>query len=170
MTQKALLGRTWLRLLGSLRRRPGELETASDRSHERYRRAALSGSTMLLGRVLSAVSSLLTVRLTFHYLGAERYGMWMTISSVVLMLGSADLGLSNGLVNLIADAAGRGDERRAGGMALNRHTVGALAAAAAVLVGAGAALAASPTAADRSGRCDARVARVADHRARRLRR
>ena len=110
MTQKALLGRTWLRLLGSLRRRPGELETASDRSHERYRRAALSGSTMLLGRVLSAVSSLLTVRLTFHYLGAERYGMWMTISSVVLMLGSADLGLSNGLVNLIADAAGRGDE------------------------------------------------------------
>ena len=49
-------------------------------------------------------------------------------------------------------------------MALNRHTVGALAAAAAVLVGAGAALAASPTADDRSGRCDARVARVAERR------
>jgi hypothetical protein len=49
-------------------------------------------------------------------------------------------------------------------MRLNRHTFGALAATAAVLVGAGAALAASPGTADRSSRCDARVARVAERR------
>jgi hypothetical protein len=49
-------------------------------------------------------------------------------------------------------------------MRLNRHTVGALAATAAVLVGAGAALAASPDTADRSARCDARVARIAERR------
>jgi hypothetical protein len=46
----------------------------------------------------------------------------------------------------------------------NRHTVGALAATAAVLVGAGAALAASPDTADRSSRCEARVARIAERR------
>jgi hypothetical protein len=46
----------------------------------------------------------------------------------------------------------------------NRHTVGALAATAAVLVGAGAALAASPGTADRSSRCEARVARMAERR------
>jgi len=46
----------------------------------------------------------------------------------------------------------------------NRHTVGALAATAAVLVGAGAALAASPGTADRSSRCEARVARIAERR------
>ena len=46
----------------------------------------------------------------------------------------------------------------------NRHTVGALAATAAVLVGAGAALAASPQAGDRSARCEARVARIAERR------
>jgi hypothetical protein len=46
----------------------------------------------------------------------------------------------------------------------NRHSVGALAATAAVLVGAGAALAASPGTADRSSRCEARVARIAERR------
>jgi hypothetical protein len=46
----------------------------------------------------------------------------------------------------------------------NRHMVGALAATAAVLVGAGAALAASPDTADRSSRCEARVARIAERR------
>jgi hypothetical protein len=49
-------------------------------------------------------------------------------------------------------------------MRLNPHTVGALAATAAVLAGAGAALAASPDTADRSARCDARVARIAERR------
>jgi hypothetical protein len=46
----------------------------------------------------------------------------------------------------------------------NRHTVGALAATVAVLVGAGAALAAAPGTSDRSSRCDARVARIAERR------
>ena len=49
-------------------------------------------------------------------------------------------------------------------MRLNRHTVGALVATAAVLVGAGAALAASPATGDRSSRCDARVSRIAERR------
>ena len=35
--------------------------------------------------------------------------MWMTITSIVMMFGFADLGMSSGLVNLIADSLGRGD-------------------------------------------------------------
>ncbi len=58
-------------------------------------------------------TSILTVRLTFRYLGAERYGMWMTITSVVLMLGFADLGMSNGLINMVANAMGREDRKAA---------------------------------------------------------
>lgn len=46
----------------------------------------------------------------------------------------------------------------------NRLTLGALAATAAVLLGAGAALAASTGTADRSARCDARIARIAERR------
>jgi O-antigen/teichoic acid export membrane protein len=78
-------------------------------SHERYRRAALTGITAAASKIVSLGTSLLTVRLTYRYLGAERYGMWMTITSVVTMLGFADLGLSNGLVNILADTLGRGD-------------------------------------------------------------
>jgi len=46
------------------------------------------------------------VPLTLDYLGPERYGMWMTISSIILMLGFADLGLGNGVLNAIAHASG----------------------------------------------------------------
>lgn len=92
-----------------LRLRPGKLETAGDRSRERYRRAAMTGAAASLGKLISVATSILTVRLTFRYLGAERYGMWMTISSVVMMLGFADLGLSNGLINMVANAMGRED-------------------------------------------------------------
>jgi O-antigen/teichoic acid export membrane protein len=86
---------------------------AGEHSRRRYRRAALTGATGALGKVVSTGTSIVTVQLTFHYLGAERYGMWMTISSFVLMLTFADFGMSNGLVNLVAEALGREDRQMA---------------------------------------------------------
>ncbi len=97
------------RAISILRYRPASLASAEGRSHERYRRAALSGLASLAGKAISIGTSLLTVRLTFQYLGAERYGMWMTITSIVMMFTFADLGMSNGLVNQIADAVGHND-------------------------------------------------------------
>ncbi|HLY43602.1 MAG TPA: oligosaccharide flippase family protein [Terracidiphilus sp.] len=82
---------------------------AENRSRERYRRAAMSGAAASAGKVVSLATSILTVRLTFRYLGPERYGIFITITSIVLMLGFADLGISNGLVNLVAGAVGRED-------------------------------------------------------------
>lgn len=55
------------------------------------------------------VSSLLTVPLTIGYLGAERYGLWMTIGSFIAFFSFADLGMGNGLVNAIAEANGHDD-------------------------------------------------------------
>jgi O-antigen/teichoic acid export membrane protein len=75
----------------------------------------MTGAAASLGKIVSLGTSILTVRLTFRYLGAERYGMWMTISSVVMMLGFADLGMSNGLVNMVANAMGREDRQAAKG-------------------------------------------------------
>jgi hypothetical protein len=49
-------------------------------------------------------------------------------------------------------------------MGLNRHSVGAFAATAALLAGGGAALAASGDAGGRSARCEARLARIAEQR------
>jgi O-antigen/teichoic acid export membrane protein len=53
------------------------------------------------------------VPLTLHYLGPERYGMWMVMSSLIAMLGFADLGVGNGLLNAIAGAHGRDDKGEA---------------------------------------------------------
>ncbi len=91
----------------------GIFTRTSDMSRERYRRAALTGITAAASKVVSLAASLLTVRMTLRYLGAERYGMWMTISSTVTMLGFADFGMSNGIINLVADTLGRGNRKAA---------------------------------------------------------
>lgn len=76
---------------------------------ERYRRLLLSAGSTLLGRLIGGLSVLVSIPLTVRYLGAERYGVWVTISSMILILGSADLGIGNGLVNAVSRADGRGD-------------------------------------------------------------
>ncbi len=97
------------RLRSLLRLRSGKIETARDRSRERYRRAAMTVAANSFSKIVSMATSILTVRLTFRYLGAERYGMWMTITSVVMMMSFADLGIGNGLINIMADVVGRKD-------------------------------------------------------------
>jgi O-antigen/teichoic acid export membrane protein len=47
--------------------------------------------------------------MTVKYLGPERYGMWMTISSLLALLTFADFGIGNGLVSAIAGSQGRDD-------------------------------------------------------------
>jgi O-antigen/teichoic acid export membrane protein len=83
--------------------------TAEGRSKERYRRALLTTLASGLARAISIVTGLISVPLTLHYLGIERYGLWMTISAVIAALGFSDLGISNGLMNGIAQAHGRND-------------------------------------------------------------
>lgn len=48
-----------------------------------------------------------------HYLGTERYALWLTISSSVAMLTFADLGIGNGLLNSMAECHGKEDKSKA---------------------------------------------------------
>jgi len=86
-----------------------ESDSAEGRSNERYRRAALTAISLFGARGIQVLSSLITVPLTLHYLGLERYGMWMTISLTIAMFSFADFGVGNGLLNAISEAHGRGD-------------------------------------------------------------
>ena len=90
-----------------------DLATPAGRSLERYRRIGLTASSIGLAKCLSFASILISVPLTVHYLGVERYGLWMTITSLVVVLSFADLGLGNGLLNAIAVASARSDRRAA---------------------------------------------------------
>jgi O-antigen/teichoic acid export membrane protein len=83
------------------------------RSRHRYKRATVNGLTSLLAKLIVLTTTIVSVPLTYRYLGAERYGLWMTITSCVLFLGFADFGVGNGLTAGIAAAHGRENRQEA---------------------------------------------------------
>src|SRR5215472_7092730 len=92
-----------------LRRTPFDTATAEGRSHERYRRALLTSATSVAARVATVISGLVAVPLTVSYLGSERYGLWLTLSSTFTLLAIADFGVSDSILNAVAEAVGRHD-------------------------------------------------------------
>lgn len=88
-------------------------EESRRRSVHRYRRITFTAITSLGAKAIGLVTAVVIVPLTFRYLGPERYGLWMTMTSLVLFLGSADLGLGNGLTSRIAEADGKNAHERA---------------------------------------------------------
>ena len=82
---------------------------------ERYRRAGLTASASFISKALTIVISFVSVPLTVHYLGAERYGVWLTIGSLLTWMSMTDFGIAgNALVNLLSEAHGKEDKRLAG--------------------------------------------------------
>jgi O-antigen/teichoic acid export membrane protein len=69
----------------------------------------ITGSAATLARAVQVGTSLITVPLTLKYLGNERFGLWMTISSVLAMATFADFGVGNGVLNAVAKAFGKDD-------------------------------------------------------------
>ncbi len=70
----------------------------------RLGRILSGGFSGLLGRGAGLLISAITLPLTLRYLGPMRYGIWVTISSTVVMLSVMDLGIANTLTNLISKA------------------------------------------------------------------
>ncbi len=96
-------------LLRWLSVRPFDGSTPEGRASERHRRAALTAAAAALAKMVAVGTALISIPLTLHYLGAERFGMWMTISSLVALLAFADFGIANGVLNVVAEAHGRDD-------------------------------------------------------------
>jgi O-antigen/teichoic acid export membrane protein len=113
-----------LRKMASLLRlKPFETSTESGRSLERYRRIALTTASGMAIRVVGSLLGLISVPLVLSYLGKERFGLWAIITTLVGWVSLFDLGLANGLVNLLSAAHGRDDKAEAG-----RHLSAAFAA------------------------------------------
>ena len=107
------IGEFLLLIFRTVRASAFDRSTAAGRSLERYRRISLTTLSIGLTKALALGSMLITVPLTLHYLGVERYGMWMTITSLVAVLSFADLGMGNGLLNAVAVANARADRKAA---------------------------------------------------------
>jgi O-antigen/teichoic acid export membrane protein len=100
-----------LRLVGRVR--PFDVSTPEGRSRERHRRAFWIVTTSFASRGVTAVSGLVTVPLTLAYLGKQRYGLWMALSSLLAWMALSDFGLARGLQNHLAAAYGRDDSESA---------------------------------------------------------
>lgn len=96
------------RVVELLRREPADLGSEEGRAQERLRRAALTTLASVAAKAIAMAANLISVPLTLNYLGAERFGLWVTISSANALLEFADLGLGNGLLNVVASAGARG--------------------------------------------------------------
>lgn len=79
------------------------------RSEEAYKN--ILGSIVLKG--ISMIVSLLLVPLTIEYISAEKYGIWLTLSSIVGWLAFFDIGLSNGTKNKITESLAKDDAKAA---------------------------------------------------------
>ena len=89
-----------------------DLSTA-ERRVRRGRRALTSTASTLLARGIAVAVSFVAIPLSVSYLGIERYGIFVAVASLATLFVFADLGLGNGLLNLVADAHGRDDREAA---------------------------------------------------------
>lgn len=71
----------------------------------RLRRVIVIGLSGGAANAVTALISLITVPLALSYLGAELYGVWVTVSAVVVTLALAEFGITSSLVNVVSSAA-----------------------------------------------------------------
>ena len=98
---------TILKIFKFLRFRPFDSSTEAGRSQERYRLALWSFIANILSKLMALAVMLLSIRWTLPYLGAERFGVWMTVSSFATMLIVLDLGIGSALTNHAAHVAAK---------------------------------------------------------------
>jgi len=88
---------------------PVVVDEASARSRDRHRRAALTSASALGPKVLSLAILLVGARFVAAALPPNGFGVWLLLITASGLLGFADLGLGNGLLNEVAAAHGRDD-------------------------------------------------------------
>src|SRR6266852_9311891 len=88
--------------------------SSADPGRERYRRAGMTASTSYMAKGLTLLMGFVSVPLTVDYLGAERYGVWLTISSLLIWVALTDFGLAGyALVNVLSETVGNEDKESA---------------------------------------------------------
>src|ERR1039458_4280158 len=107
------ISRQFARFLPLFSLRPFDTATERGRSKERLRRAALTTIASGMAKAIGLLTSLISVPLTFRYLGPERYGIWMVLISIIGAMCFADFGIGNGLMNAVSEAYGKDNRRLA---------------------------------------------------------
>ena len=83
------------------------------KGHERTLKAKKNIAASFLIKGLNVAIGLVLVPLTINYLNPTKYGIWITLSSVIAWFGFFDIGLGNGLRNRFAEAVANNDHNLA---------------------------------------------------------
>lgn len=83
------------------------------RSDRRLARILHGGATGIASKTVTMLASAISLPLAVRYLGRLEYGIWVTISTSVVMLSVLDLGIANTLTNFISRAYANDDEAMA---------------------------------------------------------
>ena len=83
------------------------------KGHERSVKAKKNILASIIIKGLSIAISLVLVPLTINYINPSRYGIWLTLSSIVGWLSFFDIGLTQGLRNKFAEAKANHDDSMA---------------------------------------------------------
>lgn len=80
------------------------------------RQASLATVVGLASRSVAVGVRVVTIPIALSLLGADRYGLWLSVGSALAWIGLVGPGLGHGLINALADASGRDDT-----VAVRRH-------------------------------------------------
>lgn len=83
------------------------------KGNERSNNAKKNILLSILIKGISIAISLVLVPLTIHYVNPTRYGIWLTLSSIIGWFGFFDIGFGNGLRNKFAEAIAKGEHELA---------------------------------------------------------
>lgn len=90
-----------------------KIKKALSGGHERTAKANKNILASFLIKVVSIAISLIVVPLTLNYVNPSRYGIWLTLSSIVAWFSFFDIGITHGLRNKYAEARAKGDNESA---------------------------------------------------------
>jgi len=79
----------------------------------RFARVLKGGLSGVMGKAVAVLGNAVSLPITIRYLGPERYGFWVTISTTIMMLAVLDLGIANTLTNSISRAYAERSEEMA---------------------------------------------------------
>ena len=80
-----------------------------ERGRDRERRVLLSAVVSFSGKIASTLVMLACVPIAHAHLSQDSFGVWMTLTSLLLLAQFADFGIGNAIVSLISECRNRGD-------------------------------------------------------------
>jgi O-antigen/teichoic acid export membrane protein len=86
------------------------INTFFSNGHQRSILAVKNIIALIMIKGFGILISLILVPITINYINPSRYGIWLTLSSIVAWFGFFDIGLTQGLRNRFAEAKAKGDD------------------------------------------------------------